>query len=139
MAIYVDRYWCARHTIDSNMKILAVDDDAVVRKILEVRLLAKKHEVHLADNGEDAVTMAGELSPDLIICDVMMPGLDGYRVCATLREMDIQTPFLFLTSRDASEDKVKGLESGADDYLTKPFDPIELEAKLAAFERRLKR
>ena len=120
------------------MKILAIDDDVNIRRLLKLRLELKGYSVELADSGVEVVERLGELSSDppaLVICDVYMPGMDGYAVCRRLREAGWKMPFLFLTSKGESEDKVRGFDSGADDYLLKPFDPHELEAKVASHLR----
>lgn len=120
------------------MKILAIDDDVNIRRLLKLRLELKGYAVELAESGADVVERIKELSvepPALVICDVYMPGLDGYAVCRRLREAGWRMPFLFLTSKGESADKVRGFDSGADDYLLKPFDPHELEAKVASHLR----
>jgi len=120
-------------------RILTIEDDPVTRRVLKVRLENKGYEVVELENGPDAVAFFSdpkETPVDLIICDVMMPGMDGYEVCRTIREIGVGVPFLFLSSKVSSDDKVRGVESGADDYITKPFDPHELEAKVAARLRR---
>lgn len=120
------------------IKILLIEDDAFVRestvKILE---LAKYH-VFTADNGKTGVEMAGQHKPDLIICDVMMPALDGYGVLHLLGKNPETAgiPFIFLTAKNERGDQRRGMEMGADDYITKPFDDLEL---LNAIESRLKK
>ena len=117
------------------MLILAVDDDATVRRILKLRLELKGYSVRLSETATEALTyLSGPPNPmpDLIISDVMMPGMDGYQLCDEVRKLGVKRPFLFLTSRGQSADKVRGIEAGADDYILKPFDPHELEAKVAA-------
>jgi two-component system response regulator MprA len=120
------------------MRILAIDDDPNIRRLLKLRLELKGYAVEMAESGVDVIARLKELSasqPDLVICDVYMPGMDGYSVCRQLREAGWKMPFLFLTSKGDSADKVRGIESGADDYLLKPFDPHELEAKVASHLR----
>lgn len=114
--------------------ILNIDDDANIRRLLKLRLELKGCRVLSQENGPDALAYLEESSsakPDLIICDVMMPGMDGYEVCRRIRAQGIAVPFLFLTSKGSSVEKVRGIEAGADDYILKPFDPHELEAKVA--------
>ncbi len=114
--------------------IMAVDDDPSVRRILGLRLENKGYRLELYENGPDALAALarpGRRAPDLIICDVMMPGMDGFEVCRRVRAAGARMPFLFLTNRGSTQDKVRGLETGADDYILKPFDPHELEAKVA--------
>jgi len=89
-----------------------------------------------AEKGEDALWMAGSTDYDAVVLDVMMPGIDGFETCARLREDGIWAPILMLTARDAVEDRVAGLDGGADDYLTKPFSYSELFARLRALVRR---
>jgi DNA-binding response OmpR family regulator len=114
--------------------ILAIDDDPVTRRILKTRLELKGWRVVLKNNGVEALehlTDPAQTAPDLIISDIVMPGMDGFALCRRIRKLGIRSPLLFLTSKDASEDKVRGLEGGADDYNIKPFDPFELEAKVS--------
>jgi two-component system, OmpR family, response regulator len=92
--------------------------------------------VDVADRGEDAVWMAGSTEYDVVVLDVMLPGLDGFEVCRRLRADEVWTPVLMLTARDAVEDRVAGLDGGADDYLVKPFSFDELLARLRALARR---
>ena len=92
--------------------------------------------VDVADRGEDAVWMAGSTEYDAVVLDVMLPGLDGFEVCRRLRADEVWTPVLMLTARDAVEDRVTGLDGGADDYLVKPFSFEELLARLRALVRR---
>ena len=90
----------------------------------------------VAVKGEDALWMAGATDYDAIVLDVMLPGMDGFGVCRKLREDGVWAPVLMLTARDAIEDRVQGLDTGADDYLTKPFSFAELSARLRALARR---
>ena len=120
------------------MLILAIDDDPSIRRILQLRLEMKGCKVELRDNGPAAIASLSDPAqpkPDLIICDVVMPGMDGYEVCRLVRGLGFKGPFLFLTSKRLTADKVRGIETGADDYILKPFDPHELEAKLARYLR----
>jgi len=118
--------------------ILVVEDDAGIRSNLREMLEAEGYTVREAVDGEDGIRQAVGAPPDLVICDVMMPGKDGYAVLSTLRERDetIEVPFLFLTARADRESHRKGMELGAEDYLTKPFTRIEV---LSAVEARLRR
>jgi CheY-like chemotaxis protein len=119
---------------DRTFVIMTIDDDPTIRRILQLRLELKGCRVLPQQNGLEALKSLADSSavkPDLIICDVMMPGMDGYETCRLIRAQGIAVPFLFLTSKSASVDKVRGLEAGADDYILKPFDPHELEAKVA--------
>ena len=99
-------------------------------------LLEEGYAADVAGSGEDAVWMAGATEYDAIILDVMLPGMDGFAVCRRLREHGVWSPVLMLTARDAVEDRIAGLDTGADDYLTKPFSFAELLARLRALTRR---
>jgi len=118
--------------------ILVVDDDPDVARFIEVNLRAAGYEVHVASDGEEALDKAAELRPDLILLDVMMPKLDGFEVAQRLRR-DTRTSscsIIMLTAKALSADKVLGLSSGADDYIIKPFDPVELLARVKGTLRR---
>ena len=117
-------------------RLLLVEDEPSIRLALEDRLLASGHEVETADTGNSAFAKATDGGYDLIILDLILPGMDGLEVCRELRKRHIHTPVLMLTARTMLEDKLKGFRCGADDYLTKPFDVPELEARVAALLRR---
>ena len=119
-------------------KILIVDDDPKLLKMLRRTLMYENFEVLTAVDGKDALSMIDAKQPDLIIADWMMPEMDGMELVRQLRDEDNQTPILMLTARDAVENRVEGLQSGADDYLVKPFAPSELVARVHALLRRLK-
>jgi two-component system, OmpR family, response regulator MprA len=116
--------------------ILVVDDEPAVRRALERALRLDKYEVELAADGEEALDRLSEQPADAVILDVMMPGLDGLEVCRRMRAAGDRTPVLMLTARDAIDDRVLGLDVGADDYLVKPFALRELQARLRALLRR---
>jgi two-component system, OmpR family, response regulator MprA len=116
--------------------ILVVDDEPAVRRALERALRLDKHEVELAIDGEEALDRLAERPADAVILDVMMPGVDGLEVCRRMRAAGDKTPVLMLTARDAIDDRVLGLDVGADDYLVKPFALRELQARLRALLRR---
>lgn len=116
--------------------ILLVEDEASLRMTLSDRLAAEGYEIEEVDNGNDALSRAGSGLFDLIILDVMLPGKSGFDVCRDLRQMSVQTPILMLTARREVVDRVVGLKLGADDYLTKPFDMMELTARVEALLRR---
>ena len=120
----------------SKTAVLVVDDDAPIRRMLERTLSAEGYEVRCASDGGVALAAIEESVPDAIVLDVSMPGLDGLGVCRRLRAKGMATPILLLTARDAREDRVAGLDAGADDYLVKPFAPEELAARLRALLRR---
>ncbi len=117
-------------------RILLVEDEVGIRVALEDRLRVVGYEVETADNGRVAVERASEGGVDLIILDLILPGMDGLEVCQELRQSGIFTPVLMLTARAQLEDKLRGFAQGADDYLTKPFDFLELLARSKALLRR---
>ncbi|MBV9742224.1 MAG: response regulator transcription factor [Acidobacteriia bacterium] len=118
------------------MRILLVEDDARVAGFAAKGLREQAYAVDVAADGEQAVYLAGVNEYDLIILDVLLPRKDGHAVCRELRASGARTPILMLTARGSVEDRVAGLDSGADDYLTKPFDFKELLARLRALLRR---
>ena len=117
-------------------RLLLVDDDALIVELLLVRLQAQGYEVRTAENGEVAYEAAQAFAPHVIICDVVMPKVDGPTFCRRMRAEHNDVPFLFLTAKCQPRDKVEVLSAGADDYLVKPFDPQELNARLTAILRR---
>ena len=117
-------------------RLLLVDDEDNLRSMLEAALRHSGFEVHPAVNGRDALEAVPVVRPDLIVLDVMLPDLDGFDVCKRLRQTGDRTPVLFLTARDATEDRVRGLTLGGDDYLVKPFSLEELVARITAVLRR---
>jgi two-component system, OmpR family, response regulator MprA len=117
--------------------VLVVDDEPAVRVALERALRLEAYEVELAADGREALDrLAGPGPPDAIVLDVAMPHIDGLEVCRRLRDAGDRTPVLMLTARDAVDDRVAGLDAGADDYLVKPFALKELKARLRALLRR---
>lgn len=120
----------------SGARLLLVDDEDNLRSMLEAALLHSGFEVHPVASGRAALAAVPEVQPDLIVLDVMLPDLDGFDVCKRLRTSGVRTPVLFLTARDATEDKVRGLTLGGDDYLVKPFSLEELVARITAVLRR---
>ena len=117
-------------------RVLVVDDEPAVRRALERALRLEHHDVMLAADGEEALDQLASHPADAVILDVMMPKLDGLEVCRRLRQGGDRTPVLMLTARDAIDDRVEGLDVGADDYLVKPFALRELQARLRALLRR---
>jgi len=117
-------------------RLLLVDDEENLRSMLEAALRHNGFEVSAAANGRDALAAVGVEKPDVIVLDVMLPDLDGFEVCRRLRSDGSRTPVLFLTARDATDDKVRGLTLGGDDYLVKPFSLEELVARVQALLRR---
>jgi two-component system response regulator MprA len=119
------------------MKILVVDDERAVRESLRRALELEGYEIELAGDGNEALyRLEGGAEPDALILDVLMPGLDGLEVCKALRRSGSRLPVLMLTARDEVENRVAGLDAGADDYVTKPFALEELLARLRALLRR---
>ena len=118
------------------MRILVVDDEPALRSSLERALGLDRHEVELAEDGMEALDRLALAPVDAVVLDVSMPGIDGLEVCRRLRAAGDRTPVLMLTARDAIDDRVAGLDAGADDYLVKPFALRELQARLRALLRR---
>jgi two-component system, OmpR family, response regulator len=118
------------------MRALVVEDEPKLAGLIQRGLHEDGHLADVAATGEDAVSMAAATAYDAIVLDVMLPGMDGFATCRELRRRRIWTPVLFLTARDAVEDRVRGLDTGADDYLVKPFSFAELVARLRALARR---
>jgi two-component system copper resistance phosphate regulon response regulator CusR len=121
---------------DGFMRLLLVEDDPRIARFLAKGLREQAYAVDVASTGDDALYQAAINSYDLIILDVMIPGRDGFEVCRELRRSGQRMPILMLTARDAVEDRITGLDHGADDYLTKPFEFRELLARLRALLRR---
>jgi two-component system, OmpR family, response regulator MprA len=117
-------------------RVLVVDDEPAVRESLDRALRLEGFDVELASDGDEALRRVGQSGPDVVVLDVLMPGLDGLSVCRLLRAAGIRTPVLMLTARDAVSDRVAGLDAGADDYLVKPFALEELFARVRALLRR---
>ncbi len=115
-------------------KVLIIDDSRLITSLVQSRLADEPIDVHVAISGEQGLAMALEVQPDLILLDVEMPHPDGFTVCRKLKERPetMQIPVVFLTGVSSSEEKIKGLELGAIDYITKPFDPAELRARVRA-------
>jgi two-component system OmpR family response regulator len=118
------------------MRVLIVEDQVRMASLLRRALRGSGAVADVAIKGEDAIWMAGSTNYDAIVLDVMLPGMDGFETCGHLRGDGVWTPILMLTARDALPDRVAGLDSGADDYLTKPFEIAELLARLRALARR---
>jgi two-component system, OmpR family, response regulator len=118
------------------MRVLVVEDDVKMAALVRRGLVEEGLAADVARSGDDALWMAAATEYDAIVLDVMLPGADGFEVCRRLRESGRWAPVLMLTARDAVEDRVTGLDAGADDYLTKPFSFAELLARLRALARR---
>ncbi len=117
-------------------RILLVEDEPALAKVVSRGLVLEGYGVDIAVNGHDGLRLATEETYDLIVLDWMLPGLDGLTLCRRLRDRRSTVPILMLTAKDEIPDRVAGLETGADDYLTKPFDFTELKARIAALLRR---
>jgi two-component system, OmpR family, response regulator len=118
------------------MRILLVEDDAKLARALAKGLRGHAYAVDLAGDADEALLRAGVYAYDAVVLDIMLPGRDGFAVCRALRERGVAAPVLMLTARDAVDDRIRGLDAGADDYLPKPFDFGELLARLRALLRR---
>lgn len=117
-------------------KILVVEDDPAIRMALEDDFKFEGYQVTSASTGHEGMEKAQDLNLDIILLDLTLPGMDGLEICKELRRRDIGTPIIMLTAKSQSFDKVLGLELGADDYVTKPFSPFELRARVKALLRR---
>src|SRR5688572_24923522 len=122
-----------------NARILIIEDELPMRTALQDCLEAEDYRVLTAVDGESGLQRAVEEKPDLLLLDIMMPRLDGYALCAELRRLGNRVPILMLTAKGQVEDRVKGLDAGADDYLVKPFSTEELLARTRAMLRRADR
>jgi two-component system, OmpR family, response regulator len=120
----------------ATMRVLVVEDDVKMASLLRRGLVEEGVATDVTAAGDEALRMAGVTDYDAIVLDVMLPGMDGFSVCRRLREAGRWSPVLMLTARDAVDDRVAGLDAGADDYLTKPFSFAELLARLRALARR---
>ena len=121
---------------NGGMRVLVVEDEPRMANLLARGLREEGHAADVAGSGEDALWMARAVAYDAIVLDVMLPGLDGFGTCRELRSAGIWSPVLMLTARDLIEDRIEGLDAGADDYLLKPFSFGELLARLRALARR---
>lgn len=117
-------------------RILVVEDDPELGSLLESGLKGEGHEVTWVENGVDALIAFGQEAPDVAVVDVMLPGMTGFEVCRRIRETGSQAPAIIITARDAVEDRIFGLDAGADDYVVKPFHFGELSARIRAQVRR---
>ena len=122
----------------NRQRILIVEDDRALARVLSDNLSFSGFDVDWVDNGAAVLNKVRSTSPDLVLLDVMLPGRDGFNLCGLIRQGG-RTPVIMLTARDQKSDKLKGLELGADDYVTKPFDFEELQARIRAVLRRARR
>ena len=121
----------------SGTRVLVVDDEQSITDLVAMALRYEHFTVEVAHSGRAALDAVESFDPDLLVLDVMMPGIDGFEVARRLRNSQLHMPVLFLTARDATEDKVRGLTLGGDDYMTKPFSVEELVARIRAILRRV--
>ena len=118
-------------------RILAVEDDERIRSAVKLALEDEGWTVDEAGSGEEAIELFSRVTPDVVLIDIMLPGIDGFELCRTLRRTS-DVPIVMVTARNDTHDVVAGLEAGADDYLTKPFAPKELSARIRALLRRIR-
>jgi DNA-binding response OmpR family regulator len=123
--------------MDQDITILIVDDDILMQKVIEASLIKDNYKLVFAQSGEQGIEMAKDVMPDLILLDIVMPGLDGFEVCYKLRNDPqlIYIPIIIITALDDRDSKIQGLEAGADDYICKPFDKIEFRARVKTITR----
>jgi DNA-binding response OmpR family regulator len=122
-----------------NEKVLIVEDEENIRKFIVTNLEISNFEVKEAGSSEEAMKICNSYTPDVIVLDIMLPGLDGYRLCKILRDKFPEVVIIMLTAKTQDSDKIHGLNIGADDYMAKPFNPMELISRINAILRRVKR
>lgn len=116
--------------------MLVVEDEGSIRKFIKINLVRDGFSVLEAESGEEALDIMKSEKPDVVVLDIMLPGIDGYEVCQRIREKNMDTIVVMLTARGQDMDKIMGLDLGADDYMVKPFNPLELVARIRAILRR---
>ena len=123
--------------MSTNSRILVIDDEAIARITIEALLAAENYELYFAENGEDGIRVATETMPDIILLDVMMPGMNGFETCKRIRAMGqlAEVPILLVTALDDRESRMQGLQAGADDFITKPYDIFELRIRIQNMTR----
>ncbi|WP_054252550.1 response regulator transcription factor [Neofamilia massiliensis] len=119
-------------------KILIVEDEETIRKFEKINLEMEGFEVLEAASGEEGIDLAKNENPDIVLLDVMLPGIDGFEVCRQLRAMEREVGIIMVTAKNQDIDKIEGLEAGSDDYISKPFNPRELTLRIKSLERRLR-
>jgi DNA-binding response OmpR family regulator len=124
---------------DNKIKVLVVEDEASIRRFITLNLDMAGYEVGEAESGEDALALLTTFLPDVVVLDLMLPGIDGLEVCRHIREAATEPFVIMLTAKAQDTDKIMGLELGADDYMVKPFNPFELIARIKAMLRRRNR
>lgn len=122
-----------------NNKILLVEDEESIRKFVKINLERSDFKVLEAETGEKGIELAREEKPDILVLDIMLPGIDGFEVCRILREEFPTMGIIMLTAKSQDIDKIMGLEYGTDDYMTKPFNPMELVLRVKSLVRRMER
>lgn len=122
--------------MSEDISVLVVEDESAIRKFITINLIRSGFKVLEAENGEVALEILKSSNPEVIILDVMLPGMDGFEVCQKIRESEQNPVVIMLTARGQDMDKLMGLELGADDYMVKPFNPLELIARIRAVLRR---
>ncbi len=120
-----------------NVKVLVVEDESSIRKFININLERSGFEVIEAESGEDGLKKLVEYDPEVVVLDIMLPGIDGFEVCRRIREEKSDAVVIMLTAKGQDMDKIVGLELGADDYMVKPFNPLELVARIRANLRRI--
>lgn len=125
--------------IDTDVKVLIVEDEEPIRKFINLNLQAAGFEVCEASSGEMALSLVEDFKPQVIVLDLMLPGIDGFQVCGRVREIMPGVIIIMLTAKGQDMDKIMGLDLGADDYMVKPFNPMELIARIKAILRRSER
>lgn len=118
-------------------KILIVEDEEAIRKLIQVNLEMEGYDVKGAESGEEGIELAESFMPDIVLLDIMLPGMDGFEVCKVLRSKYQEMGIIMLTALSQDVDKIMGLEAGTDDYISKPFNPRELTLRIKSLERRL--
>ncbi len=118
-------------------KILLVEDEEAIRKFVKINLERENYEIFEASTGEEGIEIARKNKPEIVVLDIMLPGIDGFEVCRVLRDEFPDLGIIMLSAKSEDLDKIMGLQYGSDDYLTKPFNPTELSLRIKSLERRL--
>lgn len=120
----------------SDISVLVVEDELPIRRFIAINLKRNNFKILEASTGEEALNLLDNSSPDVVVLDIMLPGIDGFEVCEKIRVKSPETAIIMLTAKGQDMDKIMGLEIGADDYMVKPFNPLELTARIRAILRR---
>ncbi len=123
--------------MSNKSRILIIDDESIARITIDALLSSENYEMYFAENGEDGITIASQILPDIILLDVMMPGMNGFETCRKIRSMPnlAEVPILLVTALDDRESRMAGLQAGADDFITKPYDIFELQVRIQNMTR----